>query len=395
MRSSDQTADLIAFRRDLHAHPEVRFTERRTAARVSQRLRASGWQVTEGVAQTGLVATLQGTSSGAVIAVRADLDALPVQDLKHVDYASTAPGVCHACGHDVHTTVVVGLAERLSRVRDWCGTVKLIFQPAEEIPFGEASGGAAMIDAGVLGRPDVQAVLGLHCWPQLDAGTVGIDQSVAMGAKDAFRLRVLGTGAHAATPSRGDDAILAACQLVSALHHLVSRRIDAHERAALNIGTIAGGRSQSVLADNVELTGTIRTVDEDVRQRLKAGLERVSSGIGAAAGCRVEVEWANAMPAVRNAAELVNRAEMVLAERLGPGKVRTLVDPPMTSDDFALYAERVPGLYLKLGVRGPSHDQPLHHSLFDVDERAIETGVDALDALVRAVLAAPLGLTAQ
>jgi len=384
--------DLVAFRRDLHAHPELRFTEHRTAARVSERLRASGWQVTEGVARTGLVAILNGTRPGPCVAVRADLDALPVQDNKQVAYASTSPGVCHACGHDVHTTVVVGLGERLARSRDWPGVVKLIFQPAEEIPFGEPSGGAAMVDSGVLADPHVDAVLGLHCWPELDAGTIGIDQHVAMAAKDAFRVRVVGAGAHAATPSGGVDAILAASQLVTSLHHLVSRRTDAHERAALNIGTIAGGRSQSVLADSVELTGTIRTIDESVRQRLKTALEQVAAGVGAAAGARVDVEWANAMPAVRNADALVTRARLVLHSRLGLAALRELIDPPMTTDDFALYAERVPGLYLKLGVRGPAHDRPLHHSLFDVDERAIATGVDALDWLVRDIVATPDGL---
>jgi amidohydrolase len=337
-----------------------------------------------------LLAVLEGTAAGPCLAVRADLDALPVPDHKQVDYASTIPGVCHACGHDVHTTVVVGLGERLARQRDWPGTVKLIFQPAEEIPFGEASGGAAMLEAGVLSAPDVEVVLGLHCWPELPSGTIGIDESVAMAAKDAFRLQVLGAGAHAATPSGGVDAILAASTLVTNLHHLVSRRTDAHERAALNVGTIAGGRSQSVLADRVEMTGTIRSLDERVRRRLRDALEQVAAGVAATSGATVDVEWANAMPAVRNAPPLVSRAQPILSERLGTANVRRLTDPPMTSDDFALYAERVPGLYLKLGVCGPGGCRPLHHSLFDVDERAIGTGVEALDTLVRSLLRDPL-----
>lgn len=386
----DELADLIALRRDLHAHPELRFAERRTAALVAERLRRVGWQVTEGVARTGVLALLSGSDPGPCIAVRADLDALPIGDEKSVPYASTVPGVCHACGHDVHTTVVVGLGERLARRSDWPGTVRLIFQPAEEIPFGERSGGAAMLEAGALADPAVDVVLGLHCWPDLPAGMVGVDDVIAMAAKDAFGIRVLGTSAHAATPSRGVDAILVAAQLVTSLHHLVSRRTDAHERAALNVGTIAGGRSQSVLADRVELTGTLRTVDEEVRQRLKAALGQVTTGIAAAAGALVEIELANEMPAVRNDGRLVARAHRVLAAHLGKEAVRRLAEPPMTTDDFALYAERVPGLYLKLGVRGPDRVRPLHHPLFDVDERAIGVGVDAMEALVRNLLTTPL-----
>jgi amidohydrolase len=286
--------------------------------------------------------------------------------------------------------VVVGLGERLARDRSWSGTVKLLFQPAEEIPFGQGSGGAAMLDSGVLDAPTVDAVLGLHCWPDLPAGAVGIDDAVAMAAKDAFRIRVAGVGAHAATPSRGVDAILVASQIVGALHHLVSRSTDAGDLASLNVGTVAGGRSQSVLADSVEMTGTIRTVDAAVRERLKARLEQVVTGMTVAAGATADVEWANAMPAVRNDARVVARAHSVLPGVLGAESVQRITDPPMTTDDFALYAERVPGLYFKLGVAGPDGCHPLHHSLFDVDERSIAVGVDAMDALVRSLLAEPL-----
>jgi amidohydrolase len=389
--TTDEYAGLVALRRDLHAHPELRFAERRTAAVVAARLVSAGWTVTEGVAGTGVVATLTGGTPGPCVGVRADIDALPVQDRKSVSYASQQPGVTHACGHDVHATVVVGLGERLAADRSWPGTVKLVFQPAEEIPFGEASGGAAILAAGALDDPRVDVMLGLHCWPDLPAGTIGVDDEVAMAAKDAFGIRVTGLGAHAATPSRGVDALLVASQVVVALHHLVSRSTDAGELASLNVGTISGGSSQSVLADDVYLTGTIRTVDEAVRTRLKARLEQVVAGVAAAGGATAEVEWANAMPAVRNDADVVARAHAVLADQLGVVSVRRLTDPPMTTDDFALYAERVPGLYFKLGVAGPEGCHPLHHSLFDVDERALAAGVDTMDVLVRSLLAVPLG----
>jgi amidohydrolase len=389
--TTDEFTELVALRRDLHAHPELRFAEHRTAGLVATRLRAAGWDVVEGVAKTGVMATLAGERPGPCVAVRADLDALPVPDRKSVPYASQRADVCHACGHDVHTTVVVGLGERLARDRSWPGTVKLLFQPAEEIPFGQESGGAAMLDAGVLDNPTVDAVLGLHCWPDLPAGTIGLDDAVAMAAKDAFRIRVVGVGAHAATPSRGVDAILVASQVVGALHHLVSRSTDAGDLASLNVGTMAGGNSQSVLADSVEMTGTIRTVDPAVRERLKARLEQVVNGVAASAGTTAEVEWANAMPALRNDARVVARAHSVLPALLGTESVRRFAEPPMTTDDFALYAERVPGLYFKLGVAGPDGCHPLHHSLFDVDERAIAAGVDTMDVLVRSLLTQPPG----
>jgi amidohydrolase len=389
--TTDEDARLVALRRDLHAHPELRFAEHRTAAVVAARLAAAGWAVTEGVAGTGVIATLTGKAPGPCVGVRADIDALPVQDRKSVPYASQQPGVTHACGHDVHATVVVGLAERLAADRGWPGTVKLVFQPAEEIPFGEASGGAAILAAGALDDPRVDVMLGLHCWPDLPAGTIGIDDEVAMAAKDAFGIRVTGVGAHAATPSRGVDALLVASQIVVALHHLISRSTDAGDLASLNVGTMSGGSSQSVLADNVHLTGTIRTVDEALRKRLRARLDEVVAGVASAGGATAEVEWANAMPAVRNDAGVVARAHAVLADRREPGSVERLTDPPMTTDDFALYAERVPGLYFKLGVAGPDGCHPLHHSLFDVDERALGTGVETLDVLVRSLLTEPLG----
>jgi amidohydrolase len=380
---------LVALRRDLHAHPELRFCEHRTAKIVASRLRNAGWAVTEGVGGTGVVATLMSARPGPCIAVRADMDALPVQDNKQVPYASRQPGVMHACGHDVHVAVVVGLGERLARDRSWAGTVKLIFQPAEEIPFGEASGGAALVEAGVLEDPHVDIVLGLHCWPTLPAGTIGIDDVIAMAAKDAFRISVNGEGAHAATPSLGVDAILAASQTVVALHHLVSRGTDAADQASLNVGTTVGGHSQSVLADMVEMTGTIRTVSPEIRQRLKRRLEEIVAGVAIASGAAADVQWANAMPAVRNDPALVKHAVSVLSEFSGVERVQRLIDPPMTTDDFALYAERRPGLYLKLGVARPDGCHPLHHSQFDVDESAIGTGVEALNVLLRSLVFEP------
>jgi amidohydrolase len=386
------SSSLVELRRALHQNPELRFAEHETAALVAARLREAGLEVTTGHAETGVLARARGRAEGVHVLVRADMDALPTQDLKDVPYASRRSGVAHACGHDVHTTVAVGAAEQLARREGVAGRVTFAFQPAEEIPFGEASGGQAMVDTGVL--DDVDVVLGLHCWPSLPAGTIGIDARTAMAAKRAFRIVVTGSGAHAATPSLGRDAVLAASQMVVALHHLHGREIDAGERAAVNVGTVKGGSSQSIVPAAAEITGTIRTVDEDVADRLEAAVMRVVAGVAMAGGVTADVEWKNKMPPVRNDPHLVQRAIDVLA-RDGEVDVVALDESPMTADDFALYAERRPGLYVKLGVRSPYGDvgaHSLHDGRFDVDERCIPAGVRALVALIDDVLVGNHGL---
>lgn len=373
---------LIGLRRELHRAPELRFQEVRTAERVARRLTAAGLSVLTGQAKTGVVGTLDGDAEHPHILVRADMDALPTQDLKDVPYASANAGVTHACGHDVHTTVVVGVAEALATRSNRLGRLTFVFQPAEEIPFGETSGGQAMLDTGVLEGVDV--VLGLHCWPSLDAGVIGVDEHVAMAAKMAFCISVEGVGAHAATPSSGRDAVLAACSMVVALHQLLGREADPGSRAALNVGTIRGGQSQSIVPRTAELAGTIRTVDEQLAKRLREAVERVVSGLGAAGGVTTMVEWRNDMPPVRNDERLVRRAVEAL-QRRDDMSVQRLDGPPMTADDFALYARDRPGLYVKLGVRDPTGRLParaLHDGRFDVDEACIPVGVAGLLAII-------------
>jgi amidohydrolase len=388
--TSEATSSLVAVRRELHSHPELRFVERRTADLVAGRLLAAGLRVETGQARTGVVAALNG-DPGPHVLVRADMDALPIADLKNVAYRSKVPNVAHACGHDVHTTVVLGVAERLAALPSPPGRVTFVFQPAEEIPFGEESGGRAMLDTGVLDGVDV--VLGLHCWPWLPAGVIGIDRVVAMAAKSAFRVTITGAGAHAGAPDEGRDAILAASHVVTALHQLIARETRPGERATLNIGTIAGGRSQSIVPASAELTGTIRSVNADTALRLRRAVERVVRGVGSTIGVETSLEWNNDMPAVVNHALLVRRALAVLPGRPGIDEVRPMDRPPMTADDFALYAERRPGLYLKLGVCANDRGvgcHPLHDGRFDVDERAIGVGVEALTGLVQDLLSSPL-----
>jgi amidohydrolase len=386
VQTHDDVEDLVRLRRQLHRHPELRFTERRTAALLAERL-APIARVHTGVAGTGLVAEIDGQAPGPSVLLRADMDAYPVQDVKEVPWASENPGVCHACGHDVHMTVVAGVAARLAADPPARGSVTLLYQPAEEIPFGEASGAAAALADEALRGRRFDAVLGLHCWPDLPAGTVGVDRATAMAAKDAFRIEVLGRAAHAATPALGRDAILGLAGIVNLLHAGVARSRNPHELVAFNIGTISGGASQSQVAERAEATGTLRTHDEAVRDRLKEVIERIARQQAAALDLGLRFTWANEMPPVRNAASLVGLAH---AELPAVVEVADLTEPPLTTDDFALLDALGPSLYVKLGVTGERGGAPLHSGAFDVDERCIDAGVAALDRLTRAVLAGRL-----
>lgn len=386
----DTSPSLVELRRTLHQKPELRFALSGTASLVRDRLLACGWQVRSGIAQSGMLASMRSEVPGPHIALRADMDAMPVHDAKDVPYASTVPGAMHACGHDVHTAVLVGVAERLASGGLPAGKVSLIFQPAEEMPYGEASGARTMLDEGVFedGRPD--AVLAWHCWPSLPVGTMGIDDRLAMAGKDAFHIKLNGRPAHAATPRHGRDAILGMAQLIGALHQGVARSLDASDMTAFSVGTVRGGASQSVVAATAEITGTIRAIDEDVRRRLREVVERTSAGVAMAVGLEHEVTWADIVPAVVNDVRLAARAIDVGTRLLGSGKVQRLSAPPMTADDFAFFTSVAPGLYMKLGICGTEQCAPLHNGDFDVDERAIGVGVGILHELALDLIERPI-----
>lgn len=387
--ATETPAALVALRRDLHRHPELRFEEHRTAALIEAWLRDHGCEIRSGIAGTGVLGHLDGSAPGPHVVVRADMDAMPVIDLKDVPYASVTKGRAHACGHDVHVAVALGVADRLATSGVGRGRVSFIFQPAEERPFGAPSGAQAMLDAGVFADRLPDVVLGFHCWPDLPVGTIGVDERVAMSAKDAFRLVLTGAGAHAATPSQGRDAIAGLAAFVSALYAGFARSIDPGELAAVNVGTIAGGASQSVVAERAEATGTLRTIEPDVRRRLHDLLERIAAGSAATFGLRSDLTWADEMPAIINDPRLVDVALAVANEVLGPANARLLTKPPMTVDDFALFAQHAPALYAKLGVCGEAPCPPLHSGSFDVDDRAIGIGVAFLTRLTERLLADP------
>lgn len=384
-QSSEVDLDhLVEIRRHLHRNPELRFEEMKTSGYLASLIEPLVDRLERGVGGTGLLAMIDGAASGPRVLLRADMDAYPVTEATSASYESTVPGVAHACGHDAHMTVMYGVLSRLAAQRPERGSVSFLFQPAEEVPFGQRSGARTVLESGRLART-YDAILGLHCWPALPAGTVGIDPKISMAAKDGFKIEVAGIGAHAATPAHGRDALLTLCIVVAALHATLSRRRNPDEMMAFNIGTITGGASQSLVAPTAAVTGTLRTHDEGVRARMKETIEQVCKGSGIQQDASVDLVWSDEMPAVVNASSLVNLALSCLGE---VAVVEEIATPPMTSDDFALLTSLGPSLYLKLGVAeaGAALPSSLHSPTFDIDEACLRTGVQTMERLTRAVL---------
>jgi amidohydrolase len=385
-RVDAMAARLVETRRDLHRHPELGNREERTGRLVAERLRAAGLEVRHPVAKTGVVGILKGGRPGAVVAVRADLDALPIQEKKESPYKSENAGVMHACGHDAHTTIVLGAAEVLAGMRARLpGTVVFLFQPAEEgPPEGEEGGALLMLKEGVFDDPKVQAVYGLHMDPLLDVGTLGWSIGPIFASSDRFRIDVRGQRTHGAAPHTGLDPVPVAAEIVSALQTIVSRQIDAQTPKVLTIGQIHGGNRYNIIAGGVLMEGTLRTLDAAVRRDVKARMERTIKGVAEAHGTTATLTFvSDGNPPTMNDAALT-RASLPGLERVY-GKERVLeVKPQMPAEDFAWLAEKVPGLYVKMGVRNESRgiEGMLHTDEFDLDEGVLPLGVRAMATLV-------------
>ena len=366
---------LIERRRDLHRHPELAFQEHRTSAIVADWLEKLGIEVRTGVAKTGVVGRIRGRQKGKTrtIALRADMDALPILDAKTgiADYASTVPGRMHACGHDAHVTMALGAATVLSEMRDeLAGDVVLIFQPAEE----GVGGAEPMIAEGALDGVDF--ILGQHAMPLYPAGEIGVSYGAAMAAADFFTLRIHGTGGHGAYPHLAVDAIQIAAQVITTLQAVVARTVDPLQAAVVTIGTIHGGYNFNVIADVVEMKGTVRTLDPALRDAIPARIEALVRGITEGFGARYDFEYQRHYPPVINHDEAVGLLKTVAAEVLGAEKVR-LVAPSMGGEDFAYYLHQVPGCFYFVGCRHPhpiDEKYNLHHPAFDIDEHVLTVG---------------------
>jgi amidohydrolase len=375
-------ARLVETRRDLHMHPELSNREERTGRVVAERLRALGLtDIKTGVARHGVTALLVGGRPGPVVAVRADMDALPIQEANDKPFKSRTPGVMHACGHDVHTTVGLGVAEVLSKMRDEVrGTVKFIFQPAEEgAPAGEEGGAKLMIKEGAFDNPRPQAVFGLHTEPNLQAGQIGYHVGPAMASADTFYITVRGKSSHGAQPHVGVDSIVVASQAVLALQNIRSRRIDPLEPLVITVGTIQGGDRFNVIAGEVRMSGTMRTFSDQVRERAIALMRETLQGVGAAYGATVELEMGDGNAVTYNEPALVEETLPTIRRVVGPQNALA-IKPFMPAEDFSAYQKIVPGFYYFLGVgnRERGITSGWHTPTFDVDEESLVVGVKVM-----------------
>ncbi|WP_049622997.1 M20 aminoacylase family protein [Frateuria defendens] len=364
---------LVDLRRDLHAHPELAYTEHRTAGIVARELRELGLEVHTGIGGTGVVATLRHGSGRGCIGLRADMDALPIVERSGLPHASTVAGVHHGCGHDGHTAMLLGAARHLARHPRFDGTVHFIFQPAEE-----GQGGAhAMIRDGLFERFPCDAVYALHNWPDLPLGHAQTRPGPIMAAADRFDITVHGRGGHAAMPQHTPDAILAASQLVTQLNTIVARAIDPVESAVLSVTQIEGGHAHNVLPGTAKVTGTVRSFNPAVQDRIEATLRAMAEGVARGSGTRVEVEYLRYYPATLNSAD---EARLALAAAADAGlHAAEAPHPAFTSEDFAFMLQAKPGAYLWLGQGradpGPDGERALHHPSYDFNDNALPLGI--------------------
>ena len=393
-RAAALEGQVIAWRRDIHAHPELGNREFRTAALVAEHLRALGLdEVRGGIAHTGVVGVLKGGLPGPVVALRADMDALPVTEQTGLDFASTVRtiyngqevGVMHACGHDTHVAMLMGVAEILAGMRDRIpGTVSFIFQPAEEgPPEGEDGGAALMVAEGALDNPRPDAIFGIHIGPR-DSGVLYYAKGAMLASADVLKISVIGRQTHGASPHRGIDPIVVAAQIILGLQTIHSRQIDTRETVVISIGSIHGGVRHNIIPDRVELVGTVRTHKPEVRDDVRARIERTATSIAESAGATAEVSWGHGIPVAYNAPELVERMLPTLERVAGPGMTRP-TPAVMGYEDFAFYQQQVPGMFVFLGARAPGvaadEAAPNHSPHFVIDESAMRLGVRTLAGL--------------
>ena len=368
---------LVEWRRQIHQKPELGFQEKITAEFISQKLQNWGIAHQTGIAETGIVAIMKGEKpgNGKVLAIRADMDALPIQEQNEVPYCSQHDGVMHACGHDGHTAIALGTAYYLNQHRqDFSGTVKIIFQPAEEGP----GGAKPMIAAGVLKNPDVDAIIGLHLWNNLPLGTVGVRAGALMAAVELFRCTIFGKGGHGAIPHQTVDSVVVAAQIVNALQTIVSRNVNPIDSAVVTVGELHAGTAVNVIADTARMGGTVRYFNPDLAGFFKERIQQIIAGICQSHGANYDLDYIHLYPPVINdagiAALVRSVAEAVIETPIGiVPECQT-----MGGEDMSFFLQEVPGCYFFLGSANPEKklNYPHHHPRFDFDETALPMGVE-------------------
>jgi amidohydrolase len=379
---------LVAWRRDFHAHPELGFQERRTAGVVATVLQGLDYQVQAGVGETGVVGLLAGGRPGPVVLLRFDMDALPIQEESDAPYRSQNPGVMHACGHDGHVAAGLGVATLLSRHREVLGgKVKLVFQPGEE----RMNGASGMIEDGVLEDPRPDVALAAHLWTDLPLGRVGVASGPVMAAAEMWECTIRGTGGHGASPHQTADPVVAAAQVIVALQTIVSRNVDPQGTAVLTVGTVHGGDACNIIPERVVLSGTIRTFDPEIRTLVIQRLEEISRGTSAALGCSAEIELRGLTPAVVNDPAVTAEVRQVAADMVGEANL--IEFRTMGSEDMAFINAEVPGCYIFVGARDELSGlaRPHHCPQFDFDEDALPLMVGLLTGVAARYLRAYLG----
>jgi hippurate hydrolase len=375
-------AELVELRRDLHAHPETAFEERRTSDLLAQRLREAGIETHRGLAKTGVVGTLA-LGEGPAIGLRADMDALDLSERTGLPYASRCAGRMHACGHDGHAAMLLGAARYLAERGGFRGSVHFVFQPAEE----NLAGGKLMVDEGLFERFPMTAVFGLHNRPGLEAGALGARPGPVMACADFFELRLTGIGGHAAYPHTARDPIVAAAQIIGGWQTLVSRGADPLHSAVVSVTRIQGGYTTNVIPAEVSLAGTVRAFREDVRSGLETGLQRMADSIAAAHGVAAELSYERRYRPTVNTQPEVDSALAAMELTVDTGRVRTDLAPSMGAEDFGWMLERCPGAYAMIGngTEG-AHGRPLHNPEYDFNDAIIPIGVSYWVHLVRELL---------
>ncbi|MCY3779880.1 MAG: M20 family metallopeptidase [Chloroflexi bacterium] len=371
--------ELIDRRRDFHRHPELAFQEHRTAGIVADELHQLGLEVQTGVGQTGVVGILEGASAGPTVLYRADMDALPIQEDNNAEYASQTAGKMHACGHDGHTTIALGIAKVLSKHRaDLGGRIKFVFQPAEETGGGAAS----MITDGVLEAPVPDFTLGIHLWNDLEVGKVSAVAGPTMSGAGVFEITVTGKGGHGAMPHQTADPIVCGAQLILALQTIVSRNVDPLDMVVISVGTLQGGTARNIIPQTVSLSGSFRLFREETRDLVKRRIREVAEGVASAHNCRADVDFPFGIGAIINDATVTSRARKVFA---GFGDRVTVVDKPwMASEDVGLLMQGNPSAYLLVGSANHERqlDYPHHHPRFDFDEAVLPLSVGLMSAVI-------------
>ncbi|MBD2441796.1 amidohydrolase [Dolichospermum sp. FACHB-1091] len=368
---------LVEWRRQIHQKPELGFQEKMTAEFISQRLQNWGIAHQTGIAETGIVAIIKGEKSGngKVLAIRADMDALPIQELNQVPYCSQRDGVMHACGHDGHTAIALGTAYYLHQHRqELNGTVKIIFQPAEEGP----GGAKPMIAAGVLNNPNVDAIIGLHLWNNLPLGTVGVRPGALMAAVELFRCTIFGKGGHGAIPHQTVDSLVVAAQIVSALQTIVSRNINPLDSAVVTVGELHAGTAVNVIADTAKMGGTVRYFNPDLADFFKERIEKIIAGICQSHGANYDLDYIHLYPPVINDAQVAALVRSVAQEVIEIPIGVFSECQTMGGEDMSFFLQEVPGCYFFLGSANAEKklDYPHHHPRFDFDETALPMGVE-------------------